>query len=335
MLDSGDSGETFDAGTTDTHIADAGRETADTGPLRDAHAPADTSAGPSLEASAATVDTGTTPTPDTGGAGLQDTATPQSFDTLATQAKHNAVDHAIRNSVPGRQAELEALRNEPNNARLGPTHSPKALGSHNMETGEIVCRNGLTNAQAAHVAQHEFTHKASFQDLRTTETADTIQTEKTSGIHTVVRETNKATGEITTVRDSYRSLNEGFTERETLATEKEVYGQVTSCGLKCYSLNMDYAAQLETLVGRDTVTAAYYSGDLKGMTDAVNRLAQDETAWNSLNEKLDALCNPKDNLTPQELGQLVCTRMELDTLMAQMAQNKAQLEAAKQNGGNI
>jgi hypothetical protein len=112
MLDSGDSGETFDAGTTsDTHDAGAARDTADAGAARDAHAPADTSAPGTLEAST-TVDTGTTPTLDTGWAGLQDAATPQSFDTLATQAKHNAVDHAIRNSTPERQAELDAREAE-------------------------------------------------------------------------------------------------------------------------------------------------------------------------------------------------------------------------------
>ena len=347
MLDSGDSVDTDN--TTDT--SDTGG-TNDSGAVSDAGSTSDTpttdttdspvSSPGGLESSTTVTDTGgssdkggteTTATLDTKGADLNAVATEKSFDALATQAKNNAVDHAARNSSPERQAELAAIKDAPNNARLADTPKPNALGGHSMDTGTIVCKNGLTNVQAAHVAQHEFTHKTSFQDSRVTETETSTISEKISGIHSLVRETSKTTGETTVKSDSNRALNEGFTERETLATEVETYGKVTDCGLMCYTQNMDYAAQLEALVGRDTVTAAYYSGELEGLTNAVNQLAKDESAWTSLNEKLDALCSSKEGKTAEELAEIENTKSELDALMARMAENKAQIEAAKTNGG--
>ena len=270
---------------------------------------------------------------DTKGADVNAPADGKTFEALATQAKNNAVDHAKSNSSPERQAELEAIKDAPNNARLADTARPGLLGGHSLDNGSIVCKNGLTNAQAAHVAQHEFTHKTSFQDSRVTETETATITERTSGIRSLVRETSKSTGETTVKSDVNRSLNEGITEREALATEVEAYGKVTDCGLKCYTGNMDYAAQLEALVGRETVTDAYYNGNLENLTNAVNNLAKDEAAWTSLNEKLDALCASREGKTAEELAEIENTKSELDALMARMAENKAQIEAATKNGG--
>ena len=348
MLDSGDSSDTIDTGDTldtldtgDTTSADTTGTTStppDTTPA--AHGGLE-SAGTSMD-TASSVDTGThsgksgtegISTLDTKGADLNAIVNAESFEALATQAKNNAVEHAKNNSNAERQAELNVIRDTPNNARLADNRNSNALGGHSMDTGAIVCRNGLTNAQAAHVAQHEFTHKTSFQGSRVTETESSTINERVSGIHVLVRETSKATGETTVKADSNRSLNEGFTERETLSTEVETYGKVTDCGLKCYTQNMDYASQLESLVGRETVTDAYYNGNLEALSSAVNQLAKDETAWTNLTEKLDTLCVSTEGKTPEELAAIENAKIELDTLMARMAENKAQIEAAKQNGG--
>ena len=260
--------------------------------------------------------------------------TEESFPTVAKNGRIVAVDHAKR-SAPERAEELEALKTEPLNAKLEPakenqTGRVQPLGHRSPKTGTVYCRDDVTNRTAEHVTTHEFTHAASYQKTETLETDLQSITAQISGIRANVESLNKQTGEVE--KSTYnRALNEGITEKATLEAEMEAYGYQPGASLKCYGPNMDYASQLESLVGKETVNDAYYNGNLKSLSSAVNELAQNESAWSSLNKQLDTVCSAVDpkNLTEEQRQAIDQAKQQLDELFAQMSKTKADLEKQK------
>lgn len=265
-----------------------------------------------------------------------DKVTEDSLKTIDHNAKIVAVDHAKR-AAPDRTGELDAILAAPSKAQIGNT-GPRVAGSRSMETGEITINKDLTNAMAEHTARHEHTHEASFQKSETVETDTQKVDVMISGIHSMVTLTDKTEGGKIETLDHHRALNEGITERETLAAEKEVYGFEKGKEFHCYSTNVDYTAQLADLVGNETIQDAYYNGNLAHLSAAVNDLAKDEEAFTTLSARLDEACKGYDmnNLTPEQQEaarqSIENARTELDTLLARMAQTKAEIEDAKNNG---
>ena len=262
-----------------------------------------------------------------------DKVTEESLQTIDHNAKIVAVEHAKR-SAPDRTEALDRMLAEPSKAHVG-AMSSRVAGSRNMESGEIMINRELSNKAAEHSDLHEHMHEASYQRSDIVET-ETQKIEATiSGIHSLVTLTDKTdSGKIET-HDFHRALNEGITEWETLAAEREVYGFEKGKEFHCYSTNVDYASQLADIIGDETIRDAYYNGNLERMSTAVNDLAKDETAFKALSAKLDDACKGYDmsQLTPEQQEatkkSIEAAKTELDSLLARMAQTKAEIDEMK------
>lgn len=233
-----------------------------------------------------------------------------------------AVEHGSEQEIAPLRATDISLRSLPD----------RVLGAHSMDTHDVFISDELINDAARHTTNHEFMHRASYQSYTSLETDQHTILTKTSGIHTLVEETDLDTGEVTK-SDYYRELNEGLTEKYTLQAEREAYGEEIDCGIRAYSENMVYAAALSDAVGEQAIDEAYFNGDLHTLCQKVNDLVGNNEGFSSFAANVDIICSPIDyTMSPEDVQKAVAqkadARENLNQLLLEMA--KAQCETEKE-----
>lgn len=219
------------------------------------------------------------------------TVTPNSLDTISQISNRNVYEYAARQSQSrGREFSAKALEVRDNAHLEKSSNLPRnAIGTHNINTGEIKVDDALTEKAALHVSNHEYMHESSYSEKSVSETESQKTETKVSGIFEITDVTDKNTGE-TSKTEFGRSLNEGITESRTLEMEKEA-GIET--GVSTYSTEREYTAALESIVGKDSINSAYYDGYRETLAERCNELGKNENTWNDINSLMDKISETK------------------------------------------
>lgn len=164
-------------------------------------------------------------------------------------------------------------------------------GKHGNETIEVANKNPQ---QLTRTATHETTHFCSNNVNRIIPQGNGTHTVyRESGICKVSYETNSK-GNIWNVQSSNRAFNEGLTTmytNEQLAQMAE-NGELISTR-NGYQTVTEFSQEVNRIVGEAPVAAAYYGGDIKGLEDAVNKMAGDEKAFEKISSNMDIIQNSR------------------------------------------
>ncbi len=260
----------------------------------------------------------------------EQTITSDRFNTIATQSKALSYEYAAKH-CPDRANELSAKANqEVTNARLDKASNfeKNAVGAHSITTGEIRTSDVLTEKATEHTLNHEFMHSASYQSKEHSENEKEAVDKQTSGIRDHVTVVDKDSG--TKVEfNTNRSLNEALTESYTLRAEKEANYE---SGIASYSTGRAYAATLESLAGKETVSEAYFNGQRETLEDRCNTLGKDENTWSDINSLLDIITSPRENNNPEMQQAKKDAQNELDTIFETM--NRSRMEEIQNERNN-
>ncbi len=160
-----------------------------------------------------------------------------------------------------------------------PGSDPNVLGHYDAE-GRIYMKDGSPET-ITHVATHEAMHLTSFNE--TDDTSHNLRIYR-SGIRETTYDENGLR------EDRNRALNEGITEFYAVR-ELQRRGETASVeAVTAYPEAQKAAFELQDIVGREKIQAAYFSGSIEALKEEVNRLSfNDETAWDRYTKNVDIL----------------------------------------------
>lgn len=176
----------------------------------------------------------------------------------------------------------EKLANVPLNERA------YIVGIHGVKDHEIGIKDTGDLIGMRHTTTHETMHSLSYQKRfyeqgngrwGEIEHIDCSKKKDRSGIREITYDESEGK-----VEDANRRLNEGITEMYTL---REIMDRGEVPGLQSYTKEVGWAMQLEECVGAETLSRAYFGGDLDGLRSAVNELGEDDSTWDGLSSGMD------------------------------------------------
>lgn len=251
--------------------------------------------------------------------------TNETFAPIAQQSHEIAFNYAAEH-CSDRENELTAKANqEVINSSLEKIDSPTLLGYHNIRTGELRCRDDITEKAASHVMIHENMHSASYQSFEISQTDKSLTEMRVSGIRENTEIRCKETGQVLEQFSKNVGLNEGITEEYSLRAE--LNNGLESSGVNAYSANRGYAVQLESLVGSEMMNEAYFNGESSALSNRVNELGKSDSTWNDFNNCLDIVCKSGRNMTEEQLAEKAEAQERLDSIIEKMNISKIEEES--------
>ena len=172
----------------------------------------------------------------------------------------------------------------------------KVVGLREISDGKICVKDTDDIDAIRHIATHETFHDLSFQSRVTVDSKTYLNTDNklvedkrtlsTSGIHQITEHTIKREGKVIERRhgDYFRQMNEGITEYKTI---QEMKRRGEFPGFDSYTEQVGWAKRLEDKVGKETLDAAYFGGELSKLAQKVDEMSSSPDAWMRLNNAMD------------------------------------------------
>lgn len=246
------------------------------------------------------------------------TVTPDTFEGISQRARSTAFNYAGEH-CPDRKGEFESRgRETATNAHLSEMPSENILGYHTTDTNEVYVSDELTEKAAMHTALHEYTHEASYRE-KTSEYSEkdhTITESRRSGLSIYSHVYSSDTGNLIESESKNVGLNEGITEEYTLRASYQ--NGIETGGVEAYSTNREYATEIESMVGSDIVSDAYYNGMSDELADRINELGKDENTWSDINRCLDTINEQYTNPTAEQIAEKNAAFEELNGIIDRM-----------------
>lgn len=246
------------------------------------------------------------------------TVTQDSFEGISQSARFTAFSYAAE-QCPERQNEFDCRGMEKvSNAHLSEMPYENILGYHTTDTNEVYVSDKLTEKAAMHTAIHEYTHEASYRD-KTSEFSEkdhTITENRRSGLSIHSHVYSSDTGNLIESKSRNVGLNEGVTEEYTLRASYQ--NGIETGGVEAYSTNREYATEIESMVGADMISEAYYNGMSEELAERVNELGRDENTWSDINRCLDTINEQYTNPTAEQIAEKDAAFEELNGIIDRM-----------------